>query len=751
MRDPAKLIITGIFFILICHKANAQDNTLTYSQAASLARQLTLEKTDTGKFNKSLKMAWYQILKAGENKNDLDSAHNYLARSAALLKKMRSVESLGFYELVCADYYDESGRKQIAHDALEKAVGYLEKGKNMFLLGTAYEDKMYRLELIPANYAEKIKLVQLAAKAFSLTPNKRKYGDCLKLLADLRTVENNDIRALPELDSAKRLYQQARSGDWQQLYIIYARYYTRDNNTEKALECILNALRGTEDGDNSQAVYGLNFNAAILYYHLKDYKQSIIYCNKAILPAEKKKDIDFIYSVSVILATDYSKLGIPQTASVLLDKLEARYPEGDLDKQSTDHLLARLITCTYLKQYTRGQLYFNTLSQQIKNKVINTDQSLNFSLITMIGFCTHAKQFIIANKLIRDWELLASHNKSNPVTLTTLLNLRIVMDTTKKDYKAALEKMFRIKKLSDSVFTDRRTRQLKELEVQFQTERTENENILQKQRILTLTGQQKLQQIELKTAAVIRNVTLFSALCALTIAALIYRQYINGRKNNRRLERLLDENELLMKEIHHRVKNNLQIITSLLNSQSAYLDDGVALDAIMKSKGRVESISLIHQKLYRTENQSTILMSEYISDLIGYLKDGCVHGQNVAFDRSVDPIYLDVSDAVPIGLIINESVTNSIKHAFKEARGNLISISLKKVEKDVVLTVRDNGKGFKEDASKENTSFGLLLIRGLSKDLGGKLEMFNDNGMVLRLTFRATSISRAFEREMAKA
>lgn len=336
------------------------------------------------------------------------------------------------------------------------------------------------------------------------------------------------------------------------------------------------------------------------------------------------------------------------------------------------------------------------------------------------------------------------------------LNAQISLDTAKKNFSAATKHLFAFKKLSDSAYTSSRIRQIKELEVQYQTSQRENENNLQKQKILTLNEQHKVEQAKLETVGFSRNITFISALCIMIIAFLIYRQYINGRKNNvlideknKRLERLLSENEWLMKEMHHRVKNNLQIISSLLNSQSVYMDNGAAVDAILKSKGHVETISLIHQKLYRSENQSRVYMPEYIQELVQYIKDSFIENQTVFFDINIDPVSLDVSDAVPLGLIINESVTNAIKHAFGAKCDNVIDIKLRETEAGIVLSISDNGKGFDPSHPQENSSFGLLLINGLAEDLEGSLYITNDGGTVIRLTFHPTSMLRTYQDQLA--
>jgi two-component sensor histidine kinase len=166
------------------------------------------------------------------------------------------------------------------------------------------------------------------------------------------------------------------------------------------------------------------------------------------------------------------------------------------------------------------------------------------------------------------------------------------------------------------------------------------------------------------------------------------------KNKNGQLQHLLTEKDWLVKEIHHRVKNNLQIVMSLLNSQSAYIDNELALTAIHDSQHRVHAMSLIHQKLYGLENVSSIDMSVYIRELVTYLADSFNTGQRIHFELKLEPLEMDVSQAVPLGLILNEAITNSFKYGFPDGRSGVMSILLGMSTPDhYSLIISDNGIG----------------------------------------------------------
>ncbi|MDQ1089472.1 sensor histidine kinase [Siphonobacter sp. SORGH_AS_1065] len=198
---------------------------------------------------------------------------------------------------------------------------------------------------------------------------------------------------------------------------------------------------------------------------------------------------------------------------------------------------------------------------------------------------------------------------------------------------------------------------------------------------------------------------------------------------NKQISEQSDQLKNLMKELHHRVKNNLAIISSLLRLQSTRLEDEGAVKAVKEGQQRVEAMSLIHQKLYESENITKVNMKEYISDLAQGLL--YAYGYKIEdFDLRVDiaEIELDVEVAVPLGLILNEIITNSFKHAFAHIDNPQLSIILNE-NKPFHLEIKDNGPGIDMNKWQQPTgSFGKRLIVILSEQIGAILKVNNENG-----------------------
>lgn len=198
----------------------------------------------------------------------------------------------------------------------------------------------------------------------------------------------------------------------------------------------------------------------------------------------------------------------------------------------------------------------------------------------------------------------------------------------------------------------------------------------------------------------------------------------------------LKEKELLLKEIHHRVKNNLQIIVSLLKLQSRFVYDERDLDIFNKSRSRVETMSLIHEKLYKSKDISQIDIGNYLKDLVSHLLKAYNVNNEIDFTITSENILLTIDTSIPCGLIVNELINNILKHAFPHGHKGIISVDIKKCGEKVVLTVSDNGVGMPENFSQDNSdSLGMQLIETLVKQLEGTVNVDKTNGTAFKIEF----------------
>lgn len=198
----------------------------------------------------------------------------------------------------------------------------------------------------------------------------------------------------------------------------------------------------------------------------------------------------------------------------------------------------------------------------------------------------------------------------------------------------------------------------------------------------------------------------------------------------------LREKEQLLKEIHHRVKNNLQIVSSLLSLQSENVVDESFLNMIRESKNRINSMALVHEMLYKSKDINRVELKEYIKSLTQSLISSFSTNKNkVSIILNIgDNIFLEIDKMIPVGLILNELISNSFKYAFTSPDNNEIKIAIYLSGDLLKLEVSDNGKGI-HDSVPKSTSLGLQLIRMLSEQLNGTSIVRNENGAKFELIF----------------
>ncbi|MFD2941219.1 tetratricopeptide repeat-containing sensor histidine kinase [Flavobacterium notoginsengisoli] len=425
-----------------------------------------------------------------------------------------------------------------------------------------------------------------------------------------------------------------------------------------------------------------------------------------------------------------------------INSMTAKYPpKSNFDKMSVAYIKANCYEA--LKNYTLAEKYFKEMdfyAQKITSP--ETFREIVHEYTLMALFYANRKQpekaKFYADKVT---ELCNKYGKKYNSEALQILLFR--MDSLEGNYKGALRHFQNFKIISDSTIRNTKRKEIEELKIAYETKNKEQE-------IKLLNQESNLTEVALKKSKMLNSVSIWSLVLLLITVGLLYNRYRLKQRNNVKLElkekeiskananlrHLLEEKEWLLKEIHHRVKNNLQTVISLLNSQSAYLENDMALSAIKNSQHRIHSMSLIHQKLYNSENISTINMPNYIKELVEYLRESFSLGQRIRFEVKIDPLELDVAQAVPLGLILNEAITNSIKYAFPDDRTGMIYITLEaKDENQYLLTISDNGIGFDLNIDKKANSFGMSLIKGLTDDLEGNLTMANNNGTILKIEF----------------
>ena len=217
-------------------------------------------------------------------------------------------------------------------------------------------------------------------------------------------------------------------------------------------------------------------------------------------------------------------------------------------------------------------------------------------------------------------------------------------------------------------------------------------------------------------------------LCLIAIMNVLYTKNRNISRLNHQIEHRLNERDTLIKEIHHRVKNNLQVVSSLLSLQSSFIKDQHVKMLFRYSQYRINSMGMVHQMLYRSDNLHRIDYAAYIEELVQTLiKSMKGDNSNIKLQIDAQNIYLNIDTSIPLGLLINEITTNSLKYGFSDGEEGLLSIKLTKIGgARYKLFIGDNGSGIPRNINFRNTkSLGLKLIHKLTLQLNGNIERDN--------------------------
>ncbi|WP_296623204.1 histidine kinase dimerization/phosphoacceptor domain -containing protein [Marivirga sp.] len=369
-------------------------------------------------------------------------------------------------------------------------------------------------------------------------------------------------------------------------------------------------------------------------------------------------------------------------------------------------------------------------------KTIKLLEENNLSTIDVYQFA-HSRLGDIAKEEGRYDEAITYYDKArnSSIEINTkantayFINKLYQLHELRGDYKKALENYKEWSEANNLIEVERNERSLRESELQM--------NVFNQDKELAANRQQQ-------------SIYIGALIIGALLLGLLYRNYRLKQRSNNTLkilnEELADknvlldkrnaENELLLKEIHHRVKNNLELVKSLISLQSAQIEDPATKEAMMASQNRVQSMGIIHQKLYQGTNLGSIEMKDYFLNLSEGILDTFNAEEKVKIECAMDNLELDVDTAVPIGLIVNELLTNALKYAFPTKENGIIHISLEKTtDNNLKLKIKDNGVGKVVGIAPKGTGFGSQLVQLLTQQLNGKMQEHTNEGTHIEFDF----------------
>lgn len=662
----------------------------------------------------------------------------------------RSLICMMIFLLPCIVY----GQQPVWHvPAAIATAGYpVREGLGDMWMKTAYDHSIYDEQELEKRTGCFEQAVFLFAGADTLKEAMalQELGDCYNHRGWLQPAKMT-------LEKALTLYRQTSFKQLQGVYDLLGNVMSQTGDYDKALQYGFLAVRTAEQlGDSSTLLCTIYNRLGMTYYHLADYSHALQFFQQSMAVAVKCKDTSAILTLGPNIANTYQRLGRPEEAISTLKAMKERYPiTSDEDKIT--------LAAGFVKAYVSMSHYPDAAAHVLQLEQL----SLGFSkshYIQDVVYTAVLSYYLATEQYHKVYRYAKAYEKycEDGGYAYELLNDYLYLfraDSALGRPLAAISWYQQYKLLNDSLYGEDKSRQITQLQVQHETERKDQAIRLKDQDIRLLEEQSRLQQAAIEHARLTGYVITGGVVLMVVLLVMGYNRYQLKRAINRRLKEqqqairkqngelhkllltqqaLLEEKQWLVKEIHYRVKSNLHMITGLLHTQSAYLDNKVAVKVIRDSRSRMQAISLIHQKLFLSEGRSVIDMQLYTQELVTYFRDSFLHLQRISFNLDIVPVRLEVSQVVPLGLILNEALTNALKYAFTEKEEGMITVSLHRTVGDyLLLTIKDDGKGLPPDFElKKHSSMGLLLMETMSEQLDGSLSVRSVEGTTVMLIFK---------------
>jgi two-component sensor histidine kinase len=703
----------------------------------------------------------HYLYKAGEFAADLDSAERFVRRALHLYTGLGDgpgqLESLAVLGVVLR----ERGDPAQARVYLDQAVPLIEQTADPVqraVLWSSLGDHYARTE---AEMPDKIRCYAQSRDLYRALGDKEREAHLLKAIADMHQVQGKYAESLRELLEVLRIQKSIRFRNLHYTYDLLGYVHRSMGNYEHALPFALATIESAKATGDSTDIDLFYERVADTYNELGQHAQALEAYGQLLAKLQREKGhLDAIINCIGSINATLCALSQPRQALAFLDRMLQRYPPDTPNRRMLAHSYWGE---TYLRlhDYARAEGHFlRALALNDQTKVANSANEGGFAIdvnLELSRLYTERGQYQKARYYLAQAFPLAQ--KQPKLLRLSKLHLQAFrVDSLRGNVRAAMGHYQQYKALTDSMFNERKSNQLIAYQVQYNTQQKEQDLKLKAQaltlkekNIALLIQQSKAQQALLGQRQTERNALIGGAILLLLLLALGYNRYRLKQRGNKQLrarqeeinrknhslQLLLDEKEWLLREIHHRVKNNLQIVMSLLNSQADSLEDQVALSAIRESQHRVQAMALIHQKLYQAEGMARVPMKAYIEEVVAYLTESYQLEHNIEFALQVDALELDVTQAVPLGLIINEAISNAMKHAFPEGRAGTVCISVGRLTDNAYqLVITDDGVGLPAGFDPDHRrSLGMTLLRGFGRQLGGELSVVSPPGTTIRLVF----------------
>ena len=534
-----------------------------------------------------------------------------------------------------------------------------------------------------------------------------------------------------KLDSAyivlDRAINQVKETDLAFLNTQLGYVYERRGQIDMAADYALEALRLGEKLNDKKAKAVAYSDLSNLFWKKSRFKKGLEYGLKSLSIFEERgiNDLDYDFTLYVV-GNNYLELKDYEKALQYFEHAKAIGERYGFYNNLSDIYISLVDLNTYLKKYKEAEIAGENAIKYAK--LLDNNFMLMRSWLSIGKMQQLEGKYISAIKSLKTSINVATENFGDTYYLSQAYETLGKAYAGNHNYKDAYEAIAEFDKLKAEIFTAESDQHISMLQTEFDV--AQKESTIQQQQIML--NQQRTRQ----------TLIIIISMLLLLLLLILYKTFKLNKRKNKLLEKQNKEKEFLLKEIHHRVKNNLEIVSSLLSLQSAQTNDVTVIDAMQESQNRVQSMSMIHQKLYQGKNLGTIEMKDYLINLGNHVLDSFGVEDRILLECAMETLELDVDTAVPLGLIVNELITNALKYAFPQGRKGQIEVRLKKESVNKLsLKIIDDGIGQEDDDFTKGTGFGMQLIQLLTQQLNGTMEHVKSNGTIVAFEFKFNKVA----------
>lgn len=523
------------------------------------------------------------------------------------------------------------------------------------------------------------------------------------------------------------------------MYLPLAWYFLNTDRLQKAYYYCQIAVNSVEETQDSLAGGDVYLLKSQVLTSLERYAEAVEDGKRAVIYLERNSGVYTISSsfLHSSISVAYDKLDKKEEALKYILQAMKKYPP-QMRQDSLIYMDRLGHAYRELKRYRDAAYYFQqryTMNKRAGADLADDDVNLG-QLYVESGQYAKSRPYL--------YKVLNSslYQRMKKGTQRHVHYMLFLADSATAHYLSAIKHQ---QFLNDQAAVESRLeidRALKKMEVEYKTQEKEKEIKLQSQNIDLLKRNVSAQQEKLKQSQKISLLSAGGLVLMVLVLVLFFFLYRQNQRNsqkisakNQQLQKLVSEKEWLLKEIHHRVKNNLHIIFCLLESQARTATEE-ARHALEKSKNRIYAMSLFHQKVYLSNDIEQVNFGHYIESFLVFLRDNFdLEERNIRIIHDLDMVTLPVRIAMTLALVVNEALTNAVKYAFKGRSSGQIILSLENHEQRYLLMIRDNGIGMPVSSFSVNRSLGMDLMEGLCTDISADIRFEVRNGTTIKIDF----------------